>query len=412
MLHIGVLIAQAAAVHVLLVGPGRPYATPAAALEMAASGDTIRVAAGVYRSALRVRRPLVLLGEPGATLEGEHAGTALTIEADSVEVHGFTVRGSGHSLDHDDAAVKLVRCTGCRVAALHISQSLHGIYLLECRGAVVRDNMIVGDTARAEAQRGNGIHLFHSATNRLERNTVTGTRDGIYFSFSSDNDVAANVVSGVRYGLHYMYSDDNRFVRNRFERNAAGAAVMFSKRITFRENTFARHVGYRAYGILLQTVEDVTAGQNRIEGNLVGLFVDGVFRSTFRENAIAGNGIGVDLHESDGNIFTGNVIVGNRVAVRRARGTGDDRWAVGGHGNYWGDRAVFDLDGDGVGDRPYQAGDAFATLAAPRPVLDLFTGTPAAHALSWAEDAFPVFGISRVQDPSPLVRPPAGAPQP
>jgi nitrous oxidase accessory protein len=361
-----------------------------------------------------VHLPLGLVGEPGATLEGVRTGSVLTIDADSVVARGFTVRGSGRSLDHDDAAVKLVRCTGCRIEALHIEQSLHGIYLLESDHTVVRDNVIVGDTTGAEAQRGNGIHLFHSTANRLEHNTITGTRDGIYFSFASDNDVDANMVSGVRYGLHYMYSDSNRFVGNRFEHNAAGAAVMFSKHITFRENTFAHHVGYRAYGILLQTVEDVVAERNRVEGNLVGVFVDGVVTSTFRENAIAGNGIGIDLHESESNRYTGNVIVDNRVAVRRARGTGDDQWAVNGRGNYWGDRAVFDLDGDGVGDRPYHAGDAFATLAAPRPALDLFSGTLAARALSWAEDALPVFDLSRVriEDPAPLMRPPAGAPRP
>src|SRR5690348_8656956 len=106
MLAIGVVIAQAAAVHVLLVGPGRPYATPAAALDAAARGDTVRVAAGVYRGSITVHRPLVLLGEPGATLDGGHIGTTLTIDADSVTVRDFTVRGSGRSLDHDDAGVK------------------------------------------------------------------------------------------------------------------------------------------------------------------------------------------------------------------------------------------------------------------------------------------------------------------
>jgi hypothetical protein len=55
-------------------------------------------------------------------------------------------------------------------------------------------------------------------------------------------------------------------------------------------------------------------------------------------------------------------------------------------------------------------GDAYATLAATRPALDLFTGTLAARALAWAEDAFPVFDAPRVEDPRPLARRPAGAP--
>jgi nitrous oxidase accessory protein len=411
MLHVGLLV-KAAAFHALLVGPGRPYATPAAALQNARRGDTVFVAAGVYRGSLTVNQPTVLLGEPGAILDGEHEGTVLTVDSDSVEVRGFIIRRGGRSLDRDDAAVKLVRCEGCRVEGLRIAASLHGIYLLESSGIAIVNNVITGDTTRAEAQRGNGIHLFHSTGIRVVHNNIAGTRDGIYFSFASDNDVEDNLVTGVRYGLHYMYSDDNRFFHNRFERNAAGAAVMFSKRITFRENVFARHAGYRAYGILLQTVENVTAEHNRIEMNLTGLFVDGVSASTFRENTISANGIGINLHESESNRFTGNVIVNNRDAVRRARGTGDDLWAVNGRGNYWGDRAVFDLDGDGVGDRPYRAGDPFAALAEPRPALGLFAGTLAARALSWAEEALPVFRISRVEDPAPLVRPPEGAPRP
>ena len=59
---------------------------------------------------------------------------------------------------------------------------------------------------------------------------------------------------------------------------------------------------------------------------------------------------------------------------------------------------VFDLDRDGMGDRPYAAGDPFLMLAASRPALEVYGGTLAARALSWAEEAFPVFGVPRVVD--------------
>jgi nitrous oxidase accessory protein len=172
-------------------------------------------------------------------------------------------------------------------------------------------------------------------------------------------------------------------------------------------------VGYRAYGILLQTAYQVVARQNRIEGNLVGLFLDMSEDNTFRENAIVGNGTGIDLIPSaENNTFVENVIASNRVAVRQATGGGRNVWAAAGRGNYWGDRAVFDLDGDGVGDRPYRVGDPFSSLAALRPVLEIYAGTPAARALTWAEEAFPVFGLSHAQDPSPLTWPPAMVPGP
>jgi len=397
----------------LHVGGRGAYATPAAAVAAARAGDTVRVAPGVYRGSFVVDRRVVLVAERGAVLDGGGAGSVVTLAADSIEVTGFEIRNSGRSLDRDEAAVKVERCTGCRVIGNRISDSLHGIYLLESHGIAVLGNTIHGDTRLPEARRGNGIHLFHSTGSRLENNTIRATRDGMYFSFASGHVVSDNDIHGVRYGLHYMYSDDNRFQRNRFEQNAAGAAIMFSRRIVFQENTFARHVGYRAYGILLQTAYDIVAERNRIEGNLVGIFLDMSSGNTFRENLIAGNGIGIDMIASaEDNTFVRNAISGNRTAVRKPNGDGvnTNRWAEAGQGNYWGDRSVFDLDGDGIGDRPYRAGDSFATMAALRPVLEIFVGTLAARALSWAEEAFPVFNLPRVVDPTPLVRPPAEVP--
>lgn len=374
-------------------------------------GDTIYLSAGVHRGAIVVDRRLVLLGAEGAIIDGGGDGTVITLRADSIELRGLTVRGGGTSLNDDEASVKIVRCTGCRVVDSRITDALHGIYLQESRDALLAGNEILGNARLVESRRGNGIHLFSSSGTRIERNRIVGTRDGIYFSFATHNVIVENEVQHTRYGLHYMYSDDNRFERNRFARNAAGAAIMFSKRILLRENVFAEHVGYRAYGILLQTAEQVLAERNRIEGNLTGLFLDGSYDNVFSANVIAGNGIGVDLLASaERNTFVDNAIVDNRISVRNVLGSGENRWTRDGRGNYWGDRDVFDLDGDGIGDRPYEAGDPFASLAASRPVLELFTGTPAAAALSWAERAFPVFDVPRVIDPSPLVRPSPNAP--
>ena len=376
-------------------------------------GDTIRLAAGVHHGPLVLERPTVLLGEPGAVLDGRGHGSVITVRADSVTIQGLIIRNGGRQLDHDDAAIKLERCTGCRVIGNTLEEPLHGIYLLESHGVLIRGNVITGPAVAVESGRGNGIHLFSSTGNVLEGNRIRQTRDGIYFSFASGNTVTGNEVSGTRYGLHYMYSDDNRFERNRFTENAAGAAIMFSKRIVLRENLFARHTGYRAYGILLQTAEGVLAERNRIEGNLTGLFLDGAIADTFRANVVTGNGIGIDLLASaEGNTFTGNVIADNRIAVRKVLGTSLNAWDDGRAGNFWGDPAVYDLDGDGIGDRPYRVGDTYTALAAGRTALELFSGTLAARALAWAEEAFPVFDVPRVTDRFPLARRPAapGAP--
>lgn len=386
-------------------GPGRGFGTAAEALAAAHPGDTVRLGDGTHQGPLVLEMPRVtLLGSRAAVVDGRRQGTAITVAADSVALVGFTVRNSGRQMDRDDAAVKLVRCAGCVVRGLVVREPLHGIYLLESHGAELDDNDILGSQDLTESARGNGIHLFNSSGNRLLHNRVRATRDGIYFSFASGNLVAGNEVTRARYGLHYMYSDDNRFEANAFAENAAGAAVMFSKRIVLRRNRFARHIGYRAYGLLLQTGEDILAEENRFEGNLTALFLDGSLRNSFRANLIAGNGIGIDLLASaEQNTFTENVFRDNRTAVRKVLGSGENAWSRDGRGNDWGDPAVFDLDRDGIGDRPYRAGDPYLTLAAARPALEVYGGTLAARALSWAEEAFPVFGVPRVVDSAPLV---------
>lgn len=395
----------ALAVAAALAGTGQDAL--ARAVASARAGDTVRVPAGTYAGPLLIEQRLVLLADSGAVLNGGHRGTVLTIRADSVVIRGLAVRASGRSLDRDEAAIKLESCTGCRLENVQIDDALHGIYLLRSNGVTIEGARITGPDM-VESSRGNGIHLFDSRGNRLAGNRIRGTRDGIYFSFASGNDITGNDIRRVRYGLHYMYSDDNRFEGNVFAENAAGAAIMFSKRIVLRENTFTRHVGYRAYGILLQTAEQVLVERNTITGNLTGVFLDGALADVFRDNVIAGNGVGIDLLASaEGNTFTGNVITDNRQGVRKVLGTSDNAWSEGGRGNYWGDPAVFDLDGDGIGDRPYRVGDPFVGLAAGRPALELFAGTLAARALSWADEALPVFTLARAEDPHPLARRPA-----
>lgn len=388
----------------LEAGRGGAYPTAVEALAAASPGDTIRLKAGEHPGPLTVRvSRLTIVGPRAAVVSGARRNSVLTVAADSVTLDGFTVRASGRSLDRDDAAVKIERCTGCAVRRLVVRDPLHGIYLLESAGVSLEDNDILGAADLSESARGNGIHLFNSTGNRLLRNRVRGTRDGIYFSFAGGNLVADNHVSHARYGLHYMYSDDNRFEGNVFSENAAGAALMFSKRIVLRGNVFARHVGYRAYGLLLHTGEDILAEDNRFEANLTALHLDGSLGNIFRGNLIMGNGIGIDLLASaERNTFAENVFRDNRTPVRKVLGSGENAWTLEGRGNDWGDPAVFDLDRDGIGDRPYQAGDPFLALAASRPALELYGGTLAAHALSWAEEAFPVFGVPRVVDSAPL----------
>jgi nitrous oxidase accessory protein len=113
------------------------------ALERAPVGSTIRIPAGVHAGGVSIDRPLSLIGDPGAIIDGGGRGDALTITAPDVTVRGLTIRHTGKSLDRENAGVTVLapRAT-LEDNVLH--DVLFGIYLKQAPGSVIRNNRIGG----------------------------------------------------------------------------------------------------------------------------------------------------------------------------------------------------------------------------------------------------------------------------
>src|SRR5512141_923614 len=92
------LAAAPAAARPIVVSPRGPFRTVTAAIAAAAPGDTVLVAPGVYAEpTLHVLRPLVLLGQPGAILDGQYRRAILRVSANDVVVRGLAFRNVGAS---------------------------------------------------------------------------------------------------------------------------------------------------------------------------------------------------------------------------------------------------------------------------------------------------------------------------
>jgi nitrous oxidase accessory protein len=400
-------------------------------IRVAAAGATIRVPAGVYAGPVLVDRPLRLLAEPGAVIEGNGHGHVVAITAPDVEIAGFLIRRSGSDLSRDDAGIHVAAAR----AYIHdntIVDTLHGIYLHQAPGCRIVGNVIRGRAALAaiddpltqglnlsslelcsvelaQDRRGNGIHVWNCADHEIDGNDIRGTRDGIYFSFCDRTVVRHNTIREVRYGLHYMYSDDNRFEENLFTENAAGSALMYSRGITLRRNRFLANRSHRAYGLLLHTVETTAIDENTIEGNTIGIFMESCVGNAFSGNTVAANYIGVRLSgSSDGNRFAGNVFRRNVHPVETNGPDAGNVWAVAGRGNFWDGALTLDLDGDGIADVPHREADLFGAWRRVFPEIGLLSGSPGAQALRFLQARIGLPGIDGVRDPSPLVR--AGEP--
>lgn len=399
-------------------------------IDEAQPGDTIVVDGGRHQGALRIEKPITLKGDGNPAIIGDRSGHVIHALASDIAIEGFTIRNSGSNLSQDHAGI-MAEGDRARIANNRFEDCLHGIYLKRSSGGTVEGNRIVGksvklvpieDVLSADArpipgsnlcavnldvnQRGNGIHLWSSSGNQLIDNEISNTRDGIYFSFSDRTTVRGNLVRRVRYGLHYMYSDENVFESNRFEENAAGAALMYSHSLFVRNNAFLNNRGRRAYGLLLQSLDDSTFIGNRLDQNTVGIYLENSNRNRFLRNRIQANYIGVRLTaSSQDNGFDANRFVRNLHSVELDRASSANDWAPDGSGNFWSEARPIDLDADQVSEFAHRESDLLGPLRRKFPAVGLLSQTPALQLLSFVHSRSPLPGVPAITDPAPLTRP-------
>jgi nitrous oxidase accessory protein len=203
-----------------------------------------------------------------------------------------------------------------------------------------------------------------------------------------------------------MYSNHNTFIGNLFEWNVAGAALMYSEDIVLRENTFARSRGFRAYGVLYQSMNRVTARSNLILDNSRGIFVNNSTHNLFQENDVVDNDLAIQLNGgSDYTEFLQNNFINNLSELLQDVSDIEITWADETGGNYWSDHGGYDLDGDGWGDQPFSIQNAFQVMESSTPEVRFYLLSPAARILELAENTLPILDLGGAQDPSPLMKP-------
>ncbi|RMG43786.1 MAG: nitrous oxide reductase family maturation protein NosD [Acidobacteria bacterium] len=397
--------------------PGMPFDL-AAAIEAAREGETIAVPAGVHRGHFVLRKRVTLQGEPGAVLDGNGEGDIVRIEAPGVVVRGLTLRGTGTSLDRENAAITVL-APRARIEENVIEDALFGIYLKNAPGSILRANRISGK-ALPLPRRGDGIRVWYSPDCTIAGNVVEDVRDVVLW-FSNGLVVRGNRVRRSRYGLHFMYSDDNVLEENVLESNSVGAFLMYSRRLTLRRNIFRRNRGPSGYGVGLKDMDGVEAEGNLFALNRIGLYFDNSpreidIRQHFRRNLFAYNDIAIAFLPSvRRNVFSANTFYDNveQVAVLGAGELVGNEFAESGRGNYWSDYRGYDRDGDGIGDLPYEARNFFENLVDRHRELRILLLSPVETAVNLAMRAFPLVPPRvKLVDPAPLTVPAHAVPAP
>jgi nitrous oxidase accessory protein len=386
----------------IIVSPTGAVPTVGEAVRSAPAGARISIRSGIYREpTIVVSRPVSIVGERGAVLDGENARQIMTIQADDVTVRGLEFRRVGTSHVEDRAAIKVQNATGCVIEDNRIDDAFFGIYLARVERCRIAGNRLTARKGKESAS-GNGIHVWTSDHITIEHNEITGHRDGIYLEFVREADVRDNVSAGnLRYGMHFMYADDCRYVRNTFRKNGSGVAVMYTKRVTMTDNRFEDNWGSASYGLLLKEILEPVLIGNQFTRNTVGLLVDGVTRLRADGNRFVENGWAVKLLASAQEArFTANEFTGNSFDVA----TNSRETTTSFAGNYWDAYEGYDLDRDGTGDVPHHPVRLFSLLVASNEPLLITLRSPFVKLLDLAERVLPSITPAMLVDTTPAMR--------
>ncbi|HBZ69159.1 MAG TPA: nitrous oxide reductase family maturation protein NosD [Deltaproteobacteria bacterium] len=375
-------------------------------LDSAESGSALCLAPGEYTGPLRIGAGVTLWGPREAVIRSSGAGTTIRLEADGATVLGITVDGSGGRFDLLDAAVR-IEGKGVRVEGVRIRNAVFGLLAEKSKQVILRGNEVKGDPEQTLGMRGDGIRLWETSDSRVEDNVLQDSRDVVVW-YSSRNLLLRNRIERGRYGTHLMYSHENRLEGNRYVGNVAAIFVMYSRDVQIRDNLLADSGGAAGMGLGIKESGNLDVRGNRFVHNTVGIYLDTSPLYEDDSNVFEGNlfrlgDAGVVFHSSETrNTFLANDFRDLQACVLVEGG--GDALGVTWRGNYFDDYAGYDLDGDGVGDLPYEYRSLANELTARVPALAFFRGTPALGLVETIGRIVPLFEPRLILvDPAPRI---------
>ncbi|NNM94697.1 MAG: nitrous oxide reductase family maturation protein NosD [Bacteroidia bacterium] len=396
------IIFQAAG-RTLYAGANSRYKTISAAIAAANTGDTIQVRQGIYKEGtIEIDKSIYLEGINFPIIDGEAKQSIILVQANHVHIHGFTLSNSGTSNLDDRAGIKVLKSADCSFEKCNFRNTCFGCFLFNSRHCNIINNNFSG-SAMNEMNSGGGIHLLHCDSCFISGNNISGHRDGIYFEFVTHSIIRNNFShNNIRYGLHFMFSDNDSYIQNIFESNSSGVAVMYTKHIIMHGNDFLNNWGAASYGLYLREITECSITGNTFKKNTVGIEMEGTNKAAVTGNSFKDNGWALKIvSDCDADTITGNNFENNSFDVGAYGGNGHYYF----NKNYWDDYSGYDLNGDGIGDVPFQPVSLFSVIVQECPDAIVLLKSFIVQILNTAENMIPAFTPSMDRDNAPLMKP-------
>jgi len=389
------------------VNPG--IGTLQSAIDMARSGDTLLLAAGIYTGSVDIHRSLILSGNGvkgsagDSIIDGEGSSHVIKVSAPEVVISGLKIQHSGDVAEDENSGIFITdKGDRTRIENNHLENNLIGVYLKGPESVVVHDNVIIGSKFHRMNDRGNGVYLWNTPGSIIRDNVIRYGRDGIFVNGSRDNIFSGNHMSELRFAVHYMYAHDSEVSNNISNNNHVGFAIMFSDRIIAKNNISSAD---EQRGLFFNATNYSVIEGNRVIGAEKCIFIYNANFNQINSNSLEACQIGIHFTAgSEKNEIYSNAFIDNRTQVKYV-GTRYIEWSKNGRGNYWSDNAAFDIDNDGIADQVYKPNDLVDQIVWRHPLAKLLLNSPSVQLLKWMQSEFPGLHPGGVTDSKPLMSP-------
>lgn len=374
--------------------------TLAQAIEIANSGDLIRLEKGIYHGPLSIDKSLTLIGEEGAKLQGKDSGHVLILKADGITIENLEIEGGGTQ----NAGI-YIKSNHAVIRNNQIKNVFHGIQTMPSYGHVIEKNVISSFVNDGTKHKGYGIYIHEVEQTRVLNNQISHVQDGIYNSFANYNQIMGNKIQHARYGIHTMDSENVVIAENEVSLSHIGSMIMQSRKLNLVKNVFHSNTTIDGVGMFIFDSFDSVISHNMIQDNHKGISMENDFRNEVSFNEISMNNIGLELgaKASDNQIYLNNFRKNIHQVVTDKEN--QNTFELDNLGNYWDEQKHMDLDGDGLVDYSYRSGSAFYPLVEKEPMLQLFFESPAVQLWNMIEKYTHVPTEMFVIDSFPLQQP-------